>query len=71
VDRRSIGAIIAPALPTIGYVWDRCIGTYTFPTAATTSANFETASRMATMGEFDDASGKEIFEKAFAVWKGH
>jgi hypothetical protein len=60
-----------PPCPPIGYVWDRCIGTYTFPDGGKYVGEFQTASRMATMGEFDDASGKEIFEKAFAVWKGH
>jgi hypothetical protein len=55
-----------PPCPPVGYVWDRSLAPIHGPTAASTSATGEMASRMATMGDFDDASG-EIFEKAFAV----
>jgi hypothetical protein len=65
IGEASAQSSFPPCASTRG-VWNRCFGTRTSSTGKYV-ANFETASRMATMGDFDDASGREIFEKAFAV----
>ena len=65
IGEASAQSSLPPCASTRG-VWNRCFGTRTSSTGKYV-ANFETASRMATMGDFDDASGREIFEKAFAV----